>query len=134
MPDNQTIIIVAVFLSPIIGLVYGFSVYTALGRTEDALRCPDVLAALAFGRNTMEIIADIAIAAAIIPPMAVSGLALVLRPISLINSRLLVAGQIIGRADSRCARHRDIAEDRVPAPKEKGTARQYETRSTVIQP
>jgi uncharacterized hydrophobic protein (TIGR00341 family) len=144
--DNQTIIIGAMLLSPIMGPIYGFSVYAALGKIENALRCLGVLAALllgvlalsavatflinivipltlteeiatrlvvnpiytimavllgfaavvAFNRGTSEVIAGVAIAAAIIPPTVVAGLVLVLQPMSLITSALLVAGQIVG--------------------------------------
>ncbi|WP_292728241.1 TIGR00341 family protein [Methanoculleus sp.] len=144
--DNQTIIIGAMLLSPIMGPIYGFSVYAALGRLENALRCLGVLAALllgvfvlsaiatflinivmplgltdeittrlvvnpiytimavllgfaavvAFNRGTSEVIAGVAIAAAIIPPTVVAGLVLVLQPMSLITTALLVAGQIVG--------------------------------------
>lgn len=144
--DNQTIIIGAMLLSPIMGPIYGFSVYAALGRIENALRCLGVLAALllgvfilsaiatflinivipltmtdeiatrlvvnpiytlmavllgfaavvAFNRGTSEVIAGVAIAAAIIPPTVVAGLILVLQPMSLITTALLVAGQVVG--------------------------------------
>jgi TIGR00341 family protein len=144
--DNQTIIIGAMLLSPIMGPIYGFSVYAALGRIENALRCLGVLAALllgvfvlsaiatflinivmplgltdeiairlvvnpiytimavllgfaavvAFNRGTSEVIAGVAIAAAIIPPTVVAGLVLVLQPMSLITTALLVAGQVVG--------------------------------------
>ncbi|NQS74272.1 MAG: DUF389 domain-containing protein, partial [Methanoculleus sp.] len=53
-------------------------------------------AVLAFNRGTSEVIAGVAIAAAIIPPTVVTGLVLVLEPVSLISSALLVAGQIVG--------------------------------------
>ncbi|ABN57353.1 MULTISPECIES: TIGR00341 family protein [Methanoculleus] len=144
--DNQTIIIGAMLLSPIMGPIYGFSVYAALGRIENAMRCLGVLAALllgvlvlsaiasflinlvipltmtdeiatrlvvnpiytimavllgfaavvAFNRGTSEVIAGVAIAAAIIPPTVVAGLVLVLQPMSLITTALLVAGQVVG--------------------------------------
>ncbi len=144
--DNQTIIIGAMLLSPIIGPIYGFAVYAALGRAQNALRCLGVLGALllgvfflsavatylinigipltltneiatrlvvnpiytlmavllgfaavvAFNRGTSEVIAGVAIAAAIIPPTVVAGLVTVLQPASLIPSALLVAGQIVG--------------------------------------
>ncbi|MDK2990480.1 MAG: hypothetical protein PWR16_2009 [Methanoculleus sp.] len=144
--DNQTIIIGAMLLSPIMGPIYGLAVYAALGRIQNALRCLGVLAALllsvfvlsaaatflinivmplaltdeiairlvvnpiytlmavllgfaavvAFNRGTSEVIAGVAIAAAIIPPTVVTGLVLVLQPMSLFSSALLVAGQIVG--------------------------------------
>ncbi|MCK9297931.1 MAG: TIGR00341 family protein [Methanoculleus sp.] len=144
--DNQTIIIGAMLLSPIMGPIYGFSVYAALGKIENALRCLGVLAALllgvlvlsavatflinlvipltlteeiatrlvvnpiytimavllgfaavvAFNRGTSEVIAGVAIAAAIIPPTVVAGLVLVLQPMSMITTALLVAGQVVG--------------------------------------
>ncbi|NLB00273.1 MAG: DUF389 domain-containing protein [Methanomicrobiales archaeon] len=50
---------------------------------------------MASGRSTTEIIAGIAIVAAIIPPTVVSGLVLALHPMNLINSGLLAAGQNI---------------------------------------
>lgn len=144
--DNPVIIIGAMLLSPIIGPIYGFTVYVALGMPRESLRCLGVLAALllgvfilsaiatflistviplaltdeiasrlvanpiytlmavllgfaavlAFNRGTSEVIAGVAIAAAIIPPTVVTGLVLVLEPVSLISSALLVAGQIVG--------------------------------------
>ncbi len=144
--DNPVIIIGAMLLSPIIGPIYGFAVYAALGRIQSALRCLGVLAALllgvfilsaiatflinivipltltneiasrivvnpiytlmavllgfaavlAFNRGTSEVIAGVAIAAAIIPPTVVTGLVLVLQPVGLISTTLLVAGQIVG--------------------------------------
>lgn len=144
--DNPVIIIGAMLLSPIIGPIYGFTVYVALGMPRESLRCLGVLAALllgvfilsaiatflistviplaltdeiasrlvanpiytlmavllgfaavlAFNRGISEVIAGVAIAAAIIPPTVVTGLVLVLEPVSLISSALLVAGQIVG--------------------------------------
>jgi uncharacterized hydrophobic protein (TIGR00341 family) len=144
--DNPVIIIGAMLLSPIMGPIYGFAVYAALGSTQNALRCLGVLAALllgvfvlsavatflinivipltltgeitsrivvnpiytlmavllgfaavlAFNRGTSEVIAGVAIAAAIIPPTVVTGLVLVLQPMSLISTTLLVAGQVVG--------------------------------------
>ncbi|MFA7562585.1 MAG: hypothetical protein WCY70_04015 [Methanoculleus sp.] len=68
--------------------------------------------------------------AAIIPPMAVSGLALVLRPISLINSGLLVAGQIIGLiAGALVIVILQKIEPR--SPKERNTVRRCRIGSTV---
>jgi len=144
--DNPVIIIGAMLLSPIIGPIYGFTVYVALGMPRESLRCLGVLAALllgvfilsaiatflistviplaltdeiasrlvanpiytlmavllgfaavlAFNRGISEVIAGVAIAAAIIPPTVMTGLVLVLEPVSLISSALLVAGQIVG--------------------------------------
>jgi len=144
--DNQTIIIGAMLLSPIMGPIYGFAVYAALGMIQNALRCLGVLAALllgvfilsaaatfliglviplgpteeittrlvlnpiytlmavllgfaaalAFDRGTTEVIAGVAIAAAIIPPTVVAGIVLVLDPIVLPSAVVLVAGQIVG--------------------------------------
>jgi len=144
--DNPVIIIGAMLLSPIIGPIYGFTVYVALGMPRESLRCLGVLAALllgifilsaiatflistviplaltdeiasrlvanpiytlmavllgfaavlAFNRGTSEVIAGVAIAAAIIPPTVVTGLVLVLEPVSQISPALLVAGQIVG--------------------------------------
>lgn len=144
--DNPTIIIGAMLLSPIMGPIYGFSVYAALGKIENALRCLGVLAALllgvfilsavasflinlvvpltmtdeiatrlvlnpiyslmavflgfaaavAFSKGTTEVIAGVAIAAAIIPPTVVAGIVLVLDPTVLPSAVVLVAGQIVG--------------------------------------
>jgi uncharacterized hydrophobic protein (TIGR00341 family) len=144
--NNPVIIIGAMLLSPIIGPIYGFSIYVALGMVRESLRCLGVLAALllsvfalsavatflinlvipltltteiasrvvvnpiytlmavllgfaavlAFNRGTSEAIAGVAIAAAIIPPMAVMGIVLVIQPPSLIAAALLVVGQVVG--------------------------------------
>lgn len=144
--NNPVIIIGAMLLSPIIGPIYGFSIYVALGMVRESLRCLGVLAALllsvfalsavatflinlaipltltaeiasrvvvnpiytlmavllgfaavlAFNRGTSEVIAGVAIAAAIIPPMAVMGIVLVIQPPSLIAAALLVVGQVVG--------------------------------------
>jgi uncharacterized hydrophobic protein (TIGR00341 family) len=144
--NNQTIIIGAMLLSPIMGPIYGFSVYAALGEIRNALRCLSVLgalllsvfilsavatfliglvipigiteevatrlvvnpiyvlmavllgfaAALAFSKGTTEVIAGVAIAAAIVPPTVVAGIVLTIDPIRLFSSVLLVAGQIVG--------------------------------------
>ncbi|MDD4253657.1 MAG: TIGR00341 family protein, partial [Methanoculleus horonobensis] len=56
--DNQTIIIGAMLLSPIMGPIYGFSVYAALGKIENALRCLGVLAALLLGVLILSAIAS----------------------------------------------------------------------------
>ncbi len=178
--DNQTIIIGAMLLSPIMGPIYGFSVYAALGNIQNALRCLGVLAALllgvfalsavasflinlfipltmteeiatrlvlnpiyslmavflgfaaalAFSRGTTEVIAGVAIAAAIIPPTVVAGLVLVLQPISLVTSGVLVAGQIVGLiAGALVAVVLLKIEPR--APKDKAAARRYRIGSIV---
>ena len=178
--DNQTIIIGAMLLSPIMGPIYGFSVYAALGDVKNATRCLGVLAALllgvfilsaiasflinliipltmteeistrlvlnpiyslmavflgfaaalAFSRGTTEVIAGVAIAAAIIPPTVVSGLVLVLQPMSLITSGLLVAGQIVGLiAGALVAVVLMKIEPR--APQDKAVARRYRIGSIV---
>ena len=44
--NNPVIIIGAMLLSPIIGPIYGFSIYVALGMVRESLRCLGVLAAL----------------------------------------------------------------------------------------
>nr|MBP7299656.1 TIGR00341 family protein [Methanoculleus sp.] len=44
--NNPVIIIGAMLLSPIIGPIYGFSIYAALGMVRESLRCLGVLAAL----------------------------------------------------------------------------------------
>lgn len=179
--DNQTIIIGAMLLSPIMGPIYGFSVYAALGRIENALRCLGVLAALllgvfvlsaiatfliniviplgltdeittrlvanpiytlmavllgfaavvAFNRGTSEVIAGVAIAAAIIPPTVVAGLVLVLQPMSLITTALLVAGQVVGLiAGALIAVVLLKIEPR--APREKAAARRYRVWPIII--
>ncbi len=53
-------------------------------------------AVLAFTRETPETIAGVAIAAALLPPVVVTGIVLVLQPISAISSGILVLDQIIG--------------------------------------
>ncbi|MDD4566372.1 putative hydrophobic domain protein [Methanoculleus chikugoensis] len=178
--DNQTIIIGAMLLSPIMGPIYGFSVYAALGDIQNATRCLGVLAALllgvfilsavasflinlvipltmteeiatrlvlnpiyslmavflgfaaalAFSRGTTEVIAGVAIAAAIIPPTVVAGLVLVLQPMSLIVSGVLVAGQIVGLiAGALVAVVLMKIEPR--APQDKAAARRYRIGSIV---
>ncbi len=144
--NNETIILGAMLLSPIMGPIYGFAVYAALGMIQDALRCIGVLAtllisvfvlaavatflislvipigpteevvtrlvlnpiytlmavllgfaaAVAFNKGTTEVIAGVAIAAAIIPPTVVAGIVLVTDPIVLFSAAVLVAGQIVG--------------------------------------
>ncbi|KAF5084918.1 hypothetical protein DSECCO2_72390 [anaerobic digester metagenome] len=178
--DNQTIIIGAMLLSPIMGPIYGFSVYAGLGKIENALRCLGVLAALllgvfilsaiasflinlvipltiteevatrlvlnpiyslmavllgfaaavAFSKGTAEIIAGVAIAAAIIPPTVVAGLVLVIQPMSLITSGVLVAGQIVGLiAGALVAVVMMKIEPRTP--QDKAVARRYRIGSIV---
>ncbi len=178
--DNQTIIIGAMLLSPIMGPIYGFSVYAALGKIENALRCLGVLAALllgvfilsavasflidlfipltmteeiatrlvlnpiyslmavflgfaaalAFSKGTTEVIAGVAIAAAIIPPTVVAGLVLVLQPMSLITSGLLVTGQIVGLiAGALVAVVLMKIEPRAPG--DKAVARRYRAWSII---
>jgi len=172
--DNQTILIGAMLLSPIMGPIYGFAAYAALGRIQNALRCLSVLAALllgvfvlsavatfliglvlpigpteeivtrlvlnpmytlmavllgfaaamAFNKSITEVIAGVAISAAIIPPTVVAGLVLVLQPISLLSSALLVAGQVVGlMAGALIAVVLLKIEPR--APREKAVARRY---------
>lgn len=53
-------------------------------------------AVLAFTRETPETIAGVAIAAALLPPVVVTGIVIVLQPISAISSGVLVLDQIIG--------------------------------------
>jgi len=178
--DNPTIIIGAMLLSPIMGPIYGFSVYAALGRIENAMRCLGVLAALllgvfvlsavasflinlvipltmtqeiatrlvlnpiyslmavflgfaaalAFSRGTTEVIAGVAIAAAIIPPTVVAGLVLVLQPMGLITSTVLVAGQIVGLiAGALVAVVLMRIEPR--APQDRAAARRYRAWSII---
>lgn len=178
--DNPTIIIGAMLLSPIMGPIYGFSVYAALGKIENALRCLGVLAALllgvfilsavasflinlvvpltmtdeiatrlvlnpiyslmavflgfaaavAFSKGTTEVIAGVAIAAAIIPPTVVAGIVLVLDPTVLPSAVVLVAGQIVGLiAGALVAVVLMKIEPR--APKDRAVARRYRIRSIV---
>jgi uncharacterized hydrophobic protein (TIGR00341 family) len=144
--DNSAIIIGAMLLSPIIGPIYAFAVFAALGKIRDSLLSVTVFAellvsvfalsalttflislfvplsltseivsrivanpiyllmpvllgfaaVLAFNRGTSEVIAGVAIAAAIIPPTVVTGIVLVLQPLSLATSALLVIQQVIG--------------------------------------
>ncbi|MDN7012710.1 TIGR00341 family protein [Methanoculleus sp. FWC-SCC3] len=178
--DNPTIIIGAMLLSPIMGPIYGFSVYAGLGDIQNATRCLGVLAtlllgvfilsavasfliniaipltmteaiatrlvlnpiyslmavflgfaaAVAFSKGTAEVIAGVAIAAAIIPPTVVAGLVLVLQPMSIITSGLLVAGQIVGLiAGALVAVVLMKIEPR--APQDKAVARRYRIGSIV---
>ncbi|MDV2482074.1 TIGR00341 family protein [Methanoculleus sp. Wushi-C6] len=178
--DNETIIIGAMLLSPIMGPIYGFAVYAALGMIQDALRCIGVLAALllgvfvlaavatflislvmplgptdeittrlvlnpiytlmavllgfaaavAFNKGTTEVIAGVAIAAAIIPPTVVAGFIQILDPIQLFSSALLVIGQIVGlMAGALVAVALLKIEPR--RPHEKAVARRYRKWSVV---
>ena len=55
--DNQTIIIGAMLLSPIMGPIYGFAVYAALGMIKNALRCLGVTASLLLGVFILSVVA-----------------------------------------------------------------------------
>ncbi|MCT8337149.1 TIGR00341 family protein [Methanoculleus sp. Afa-1] len=55
--DNQTIIIGAMLLSPIMGPIYGFAVYAALGMIKNALRCLGVMASLLLGVFILSVVA-----------------------------------------------------------------------------
>jgi uncharacterized hydrophobic protein (TIGR00341 family) len=144
--DNSAIIIGAMLLSPIIGPIYAFAVYAALGKVRESLRSIGILftfllsvftlsalatfliglfvplaltdeitsriivnpiyllmavllgfaAVLAFNRGTSEVIAGVAIAAAIVPPTAVIGIVMVMQPESLGTVTLLVVDQVVG--------------------------------------
>jgi uncharacterized hydrophobic protein (TIGR00341 family) len=53
-------------------------------------------AVLAYTLETPEIIAGVAIAAALLPPVVVSGIVLVLRPVSILSAAVLVVDEIVG--------------------------------------
>ncbi|CVK32869.1 TIGR00341 family protein [Methanoculleus bourgensis] len=68
--DNPVIIIGAMLLSPIIGPIYGFTVYVALGMPRESLRCLGVLAALLLGVFILSAIATFLISTVI--PLALT--------------------------------------------------------------
>lgn len=53
-------------------------------------------AVLAYTLETPEVIAGVAIAAALLPPVVVSGIVLVLQPVSILSSAVLVFDEIVG--------------------------------------
>lgn len=55
--DNPVIIIGAMLLSPIIGPIYGFAIYTALGMIRESLKCLGVLSALLLGIFLLSVMA-----------------------------------------------------------------------------
>lgn len=151
---NVAIIIGAMLLSPILGPIHSFTIYAALGKTNEAIRSLRVLIILlgsvfivsaiaaylltlfmlilpsssffititpeimsrtvsspiyiimaillgiasiiALTRGAAEFIAGVAIAAALLPPTVVAGIALVMLPDSLAGSALLVLDNVIG--------------------------------------
>lgn len=86
---------------------------------------------LAFNRGTSEVIADVAIAAAIIPPTVVTGLVLVFEPVSLISSALLVAGQIVGLIAGALVAVTQLKIEPREA-RDKAVAKRYLIRSVVL--
>ncbi|GLI46464.1 hypothetical protein MBOURGENBZM_12560 [Methanoculleus bourgensis] len=82
---------------------------------------------LAFNRGTSEVIAGVAIAAAIIPPTVVICLVLVLEPVSQISPALLVAGLIAGALVAVTLLKVEPREAR-----DKAVAKRYLIRSVVL--
>lgn len=88
--DNQTIIIGAMLLSPIMSPIYGFAVYAALGMIRHALRCLGVLGALLLGVFILSAIATFLIGLLIpIGPTEEVTTRLVLNPIYTLMAVLL---------------------------------------------
>ncbi|MDD4126705.1 MAG: TIGR00341 family protein [Methanomicrobium sp.] len=152
--NNVAIIIGAMLLSPILGPIHSFTIYAALGRTDDAIRSIRVLIILlgsvlivsaiatylislfiwimpssslvlnitteilsrtvsspiyiimaillgiasiiALTRGAAEFIAGVAVAAALLPPTVVAGIAFVMFPGKLAGSMFLVMDNVIG--------------------------------------
>ena len=68
--DNPVIIIGAMLLSPIIGPIYGFAIYTALGMIRESLKCLGVLSALLLGVFLLSVMATFLIGSAM--PLALT--------------------------------------------------------------